>query len=131
MSLEDARLGDVARDVDFVLDFVWGESTARVMELVLRARIDRGRPLTWIEIGSVGGQTAPIPAAILRAANIQLVGSGIGSVPGRAIVKELPTLVREIACGALRIDAKATPLREVERTWQEAANERERVVFLP
>jgi hypothetical protein len=34
-------------------------------------RTDRGRPLTWIEIGSVGGPTAAIPSAALRAARLQ------------------------------------------------------------
>jgi NADPH:quinone reductase-like Zn-dependent oxidoreductase len=73
VGLEDPRLGNLARDVDFVLDFVWGESTARTMELVIRARTDRARPLTWIEIGSVAGQTSAIPAASLRAARLQIV----------------------------------------------------------
>jgi NADPH:quinone reductase-like Zn-dependent oxidoreductase len=129
--LSDAKLGSLARDVDIVLDFVWGESAALAMERVITERADRSRLLTWIEIGSVAGQTAPVPAAMLRAANLQILGSGIGSVPGREIVKELPALVKEIARGTLRISAKAVPLRDVERAWTEASRSAARVVLTP
>src|SRR5512140_3009686 len=50
VTLDDARLGTLARDVDVVLDFVWGETTAKVMAAVITERSDRGRPLAWIEI---------------------------------------------------------------------------------
>ncbi|MCL2776680.1 MAG: zinc-binding alcohol dehydrogenase family protein [Polyangiaceae bacterium] len=129
MTLEDARLGSFARDVDVVLDFVWGESTARTMTAMITERTDRGRPLTWIEIGSVAGPTAAIPSAALRSSRLQIVGSGIGSVPARDIVEELPVMVNEIVRGALRVDAKVMPLADVEHAW--TAHTRERIVFKP
>jgi NADPH:quinone reductase-like Zn-dependent oxidoreductase len=129
--LGDARLGQLAREVDVVLDFVWGESTAKAVELLITERTDRSRPLTWIEIGSVAGQTAAIPSAALRASRLQIVGSGLGSVPGREIVKELPTLVKEIARGTFRIDARAVPLRDVEQAWNDVSRSSERIVLTP
>ncbi|MEW5740045.1 MAG: zinc-binding alcohol dehydrogenase family protein [Myxococcota bacterium] len=129
--LDDARMGDVARDVDVVLDFVWGEVSARSMDRVVRARADRSRTLTWIEIGSMAGSSSPVAAELLRAARVQLVGSGIGSVPGREIVKELPALVKEITRGTLRIDVTPVPLREVERAWREAERSTSRIVLTP
>jgi NADPH:quinone reductase-like Zn-dependent oxidoreductase len=131
LTFDDARLGTIARDVDVVLDFVWGESTAKAMVTVITDRADRDRPLTWIEIGSVAGPTAAIPAAALRAARLQIVGSGIGSVPGRDIVDELPALVKEIARGTFRIDAKAMPLSSVQQAWADAAHASERIVLTP
>ena len=130
VKLGDPKLGQLAREVDFVLDFVWGESTARAMELLIMERADRTRPLTWIEIGSIAGQTAAIPSAALRASRLQIVGSGLGSVPGREIVKELPSLVKEITRGTLRIDAKAVPLRDVQRVWSNT-DANERIVLTP
>jgi len=129
VTLDDPQLGQLARDVDVVLDFVWGETTAQVMASVITARADRARPLTWIEIGSVAGPTAPIPSAALRASRLQLMGSGIGSVPGRDIVDELPALVKEIVRGTFRIDARAMPLAAVEQAWAEAAHTSERIVL--
>lgn len=128
---DDPRLGTLARDVDVVLDFVWGETTAKAMVAVVTERSDRGRPLAWIEIGSVTGPTAAIPSAALRAARMQIVGSGIGSVPGRDIVDELPALVNEIVRGAFRIDTKVMPLASVEEAWAAAGQTSERIVLTP
>jgi len=131
VTLGDARLGQLAREVDVVLDFVWGENTAQAVELLITERADRSRPLIWIEIGSVAGQTAAIPSAALRASRLQIVGSGLGSVPGREIIKELPSLVKEIARGTFRINARAVPLRDVERAWAEMGPGGERTVLTP
>ncbi len=76
VTFDDAKLGTIARDVDVVLDFVWGDTTAKAMVDVLTARSDRAQPLTWIQIGSVTSPTAAIPSAALRAARLQIIGSG-------------------------------------------------------
>ncbi|QIB64178.1 quinone oxidoreductase family protein [Kineobactrum salinum] len=131
VSLEDVGLGPLAHDVDVVLDFVWGESAIRAMEAVLKHRENRGQSLTWIHIGSMAGEVAAIPGAFLRSANLSIVGSGYGSVSGRQILKELPSLAEEIARGTFRIDVKATPLSNVGQAWCEAAHTSERIVFTP
>ncbi len=131
VTLGDARLGALARGVDVVLDFVWGETAVRVMEAVLTQRADRGLPMTWIHIGSMAGDVAPIPGPFLRATPLQIVGSGHGAVPGREILMELPALANEIARGTFRIDVKATPLSNVEQVWSDTAPSNERIVFTP
>jgi NADPH:quinone reductase-like Zn-dependent oxidoreductase len=120
-----------AADVDVVIDYVWGEPTARAMVDMLTARADRGAPLTWIEIGAVAGPEAAIPSAALRSARLQIVGSGIGSVPGRDFVKELPKLASAVADGAFDVRARAVPLAEVERAWTERAGTSDRIVLVP
>lgn len=119
-----------AADVDVVLDYVWGEPTARAMVDVVTNRTDRSAPLTWIEVGAVAGPEARIPAAALRAARLGVVGSGIGSVPGRDFVAELPELAAAVAEGAFDVRARARPLAEVERAWTETATT-DRVVLVP
>jgi NADPH:quinone reductase-like Zn-dependent oxidoreductase len=131
VTLGDAGLGALARNVDVVLDLVWGESAVRVMESVLNQRTDRSLPITWIHIGSMAGEVAAIPGAFLRSAKLQIVGSGYGSVSGREILTELPALAKEIARGTFHIDLKAMPLRNVEQAWLEVANTNERIVFTP
>ncbi|HEV7706686.1 MAG TPA: hypothetical protein VGP16_00680 [Asanoa sp.] len=54
-----------------VVDYVWGEPAARAMVDLLSVRKDRGAPLTWIQIGSVAGPTAPIASAALRSARLR------------------------------------------------------------
>lgn len=52
------RLGEAAAEVDLVLDYVWGETTAAAMVALVTGRADCGKLLTWIEIGSVAGPEA-------------------------------------------------------------------------
>ena len=111
-----------AADVDVVLDYLWGPPTADALREIVTHRADRGRPLTWVEIGSVAGRTTELPSAALRAARLQLVGSGQGSVPTRDIVAELQSLVAEL--GAFRIDARTVPLADVETAWKETGDQR-------
>jgi NADPH:quinone reductase-like Zn-dependent oxidoreductase len=118
-----------AAGVDVVIDYVWGEPAARAMVDLLTARADRGAPLTWIQIGSVAGPDAPIPSAALRSARIQIVGSGIGSVPGRDFVKELPELASAIADGGFDIRARPVPLADVESVW--TTDTSDRIVLVP
>ena len=125
------RLAMAAADVDVVLDHVWGELTTLVITAIVTARPDRGRPLSWIDIGSVGGPVASIPSAALRAARLQIVGSGQGSVPTRDIVSELSELAAEIAADRLIVDARAMPLADVEQAWAEAPRRSQRIVLVP
>ncbi|WP_433219467.1 quinone oxidoreductase family protein [Dactylosporangium sp. CS-047395] len=120
-----------AADVDVVIDYVWGEPAARAMVALLTARADRSAPLTWVQIGSVAGPDAPIPSAALRSARLQIVGSGIGSVPGRDFIKELPKMAAAVGDGAFDVRARAVPLAEVERAWMDTLGTPERIVFVP
>lgn len=126
-----ARLAAEAADVDVVLDYVWGPSTATAMSSIVMNRADRERPLTWIEIGSVGGLTAEIPSAALRAARLELVGSGQGSVSTSDIVAELPALAAEITKGTFALNVRAVPLTDVEAAFRAARRGDERVVITP
>ncbi|UQU65785.1 zinc-binding dehydrogenase [Couchioplanes caeruleus] len=118
-----------AADVDVVLDYVWGEPSARMMVPLLTARADRGAPLTWVQIGSVAGPAAPVPSVALRSSRLQIVGSGIGSVPAREFVEELPMLAEAVAEGALDVRARAVPLSRVTEAW--GAQSDDRIVFVP
>ncbi|GAA0963407.1 zinc-binding alcohol dehydrogenase family protein [Kribbella koreensis] len=124
------EVGEVAADVDVVIDYLWGEPTADAMRAIVTGRRDKDRPLTWIEVGSIAGPTAALPSAALRAARLQIVGSGQGSVPTRDILAELPALAEVITAGALQIDPRPVPLAEVETAWKELDSE-QRLVITP
>jgi NADPH:quinone reductase-like Zn-dependent oxidoreductase len=124
------RLGQAASDVDVVIDYLWGQPVADAMLAMVTDRTDRGQPLTWIEVGSVAGPTAAVPAAALRGGRLQIVGSGQGSVPGRDILAELPDLATEITHGTFQIDARTVPLADVGTAWKDTGGGR-RIVITP
>jgi NADPH:quinone reductase-like Zn-dependent oxidoreductase len=125
------RLGEAASHVDVVIDYVWGAPTAAAMIAVVAGRTERARALTWIEIGSAAGPTAAIPSAALRAARLQLIGSGQGSVSTREILAELPALAGHITTGTLTIDAQPMPLADVQQAWAYSAHASNRIVLVP
>jgi NADPH:quinone reductase-like Zn-dependent oxidoreductase len=129
----DAALGAAAEaaQVDVVIDYLWGPVTQRAIPAILHRRSDRGRPLTWIQVGSMAGLELELASEWLRAAALTLVGSGQGSVPTREIAAELPALAAHITAQAYAIDAVPTPLREVESAWTQGAAAAGRVVFVP
>jgi NADPH:quinone reductase-like Zn-dependent oxidoreductase len=131
VALDDAGLGALAHEVDVVLDFVWGQTAAHVMEAVLRKRSNRSQPLSWIHVGSMAGELAAIPGAFLRSANLQVLGSGHGSVSGREILAELPALAQAVARGTFTVDVNAVPLADAEQGWAQAAHSSKRFVFVP
>lgn len=124
------HLGDAARDVDVVIDYLWGQPTADAMLAIVMNRTDPGQPLTWIEVGSVAGSAAAVPSAALRGARLQIVGSGQGSVPTRDILAELPELAAEITNGTFRTDARAVPLADIETAWKDTGGN-QRIVITP
>lgn len=127
----DPRLGALAADADVVLDFVWGEPAVQVMQALLRQRANGAPPLTWIHLGSMAGELAAIPGALLRSADLRIVGSGLGALSGADMLAQLPALAREIARETFHIDVRAVPLRDVEDAWSQEPQGGARIVFTP
>ncbi|MYR00820.1 MULTISPECIES: zinc-binding alcohol dehydrogenase family protein [unclassified Streptomyces] len=125
------RLAKSAADVDVVIDYLWGGVTESVMPALLVARADRSQALDWIEIGSMAGQDVTLPSALLRKANLRVLGSGQGSAATADIVAELPALAELITTGTLSVHPLPMSLAEVERAWEATAGPGERIVLVP
>lgn len=125
------RLGRAAGDVDVVIDYLWGRPTQQAMPALLTARGDRSKALTWIQLGSMAGQDITLPSFLLRAGNLNIMGSGQGSVTTAGIVAELPSLAREIGSGALAVNPLPLPLAQVEEAWHTPTAPGQRVVLIP
>ena len=101
------------------------------MRALVTHRHEPGRPLDWIQIGSVAGPDITLPSAALRAASLRIMGSGQGSMSTAAIVAELPALAAEITAGTLTVDAAPLPLSQVEIAWNAPTEPGRRIVFAP
>jgi NADPH:quinone reductase-like Zn-dependent oxidoreductase len=123
------RLGEVAADVDVVIDYTWGAPTERAMPALITHRADRSKPLDWIQIGSMAGPDITLPSFVLRAANLRIMGSGQGSVTAAGIVAELPSLMEQLAAGTITAAAVPVPLAQVQDAWTAPARPGERVVL--
>ena len=129
---ETARaLVAAAADVDIVLDYLWGAPALAAMTALLNGRADRSRPLDWIQIGAVAGPTLDLPSVALRSANLRLQGNGQGAVSPAGYLAELPSLVDEIASGAVGFSIDVAPLADVREVWLRSSAPGTRTVLIP
>lgn len=122
-------LGAAGADIDVVIDYLWGSVSEQAIRALVKHRAEPAKPLCWIEIGSMAGLTLTLPSAALRAANLQILGSGQGSLATAEIAAELPELAAQITAGTIAVDPLPTPLSEVEEIWNAPTAPGQRVVF--
>ena len=110
---------------------MWGEAAAKgIVELITHRR-DRGKELTWIQIGSMAGPSAEILSAVLRSSRTQIVGSGIGSVDGQDFRAEIAEIANAVTKGAFDVRTQAISLSDVATAWTQPLDAVKRIVFVP
>ena len=117
--------------INIVQDYLWGHP----IELILSALVT-GPPHQRIRIVSVGemaGASITLNSGLLRSRDIELIGSGIGSLSpqeiGHYMQHEMPTMLTVAASGQLTLPVKVMTLSEVEQAWRQAATSSERIVL--
>jgi hypothetical protein len=74
-------------------------------------------PIRFVQIGAVSGPDIALPSAVLRSSAIELMGSGIGSIPRDGFVAAIGELLQAAVPGNFKIAAKPVSLSEVEQAW--------------
>jgi NADPH:quinone reductase-like Zn-dependent oxidoreductase len=120
-ALEEAFQGQFADGVDVVVDYLWGESAERLIIAGARAGKD-ALPIRFVHVGSVSAPDITLPGAALRSSAIDLMGSGIGSIPVDRLVKSIDDLMQATLPGRFEIATRTIPLSEVADTWSTAGN---------
>ncbi|MFE6920974.1 zinc-binding alcohol dehydrogenase family protein [Nocardia sp. NPDC057663] len=111
-----------------VLDYVWGP-VAEAAFAALGGVGDETRDIDYVQIGSLAGTEAALPAALLRSRRIRIIGSGTGSVSKAQIIAELPEIVTRFGDGTFDAPYTAYPLSRVGEAW--AHQGRTRAVVIP
>ncbi len=128
-TLEPRLMEIFAKGVDVVIDYLWGASAERLLIAAAKAGRD-AVPLRFVEVGSMSGETINLPSAVLRASAIELMGSGVGSVPFDRLLKAADGVLRTAVPAGLTIPMRPLPLSGIEQAW-EAPDDGRRVVFTP
>jgi NADPH:quinone reductase-like Zn-dependent oxidoreductase len=125
-TLDAAFEAQFARGVDVVIDYLWGESAERLLIAAAKAS-KKAYPVRFVQVGSVSGAEIKLASAVLRSSGLELLGSGIGSVPMVRLLAGIGEFLRAAAPAGFKIEAETVPLSDVEQTW--ARTGAERVVF--
>jgi len=120
-ALEEAFQGQFVDGVDVVIDYLWGPSAERLIIAGAKAGRD-AVPIRFVHVGSVSAPDITLPSVALRSSAIELMGSGIGSIPVERLVKSIDDLMQATVPGRFEIATKTIPLSAVEETWSTAGN---------
>jgi NADPH:quinone reductase-like Zn-dependent oxidoreductase len=115
-ALDEAFKAQFAAGVDVVVDYLWGRSAERLLAAAARAGRE-ATPMRFVQIGSVSGSDIVLPSAVLRSSAIEMMGSGIGSVPRDRLLRAIGELFQATTPGGFQIVTRALPLTQVEQAW--------------
>jgi NADPH:quinone reductase-like Zn-dependent oxidoreductase len=102
--------------VGVVLDYLWGQSAELLLAAGAKASPD-AVPLRFVQIGAMSAATITLPGAALRSSAIELMGSGIGSIPMPRLLGAIEQLLTATVPGGLEIATNPVPLSQVEDHW--------------
>jgi NADPH:quinone reductase-like Zn-dependent oxidoreductase len=126
--LADRFRRTIADGVDVVLDYVWGSTAEAFFTAATGLGTGAAAPrIRFVNIGSLGGPTATMPAAALRSSGIDVMGSGLGSVSHAGVLSATASMFGARGPAGLEIKTLAVPLTEVETAWQRETDAR--IVF--
>ncbi|WP_033344967.1 zinc-binding alcohol dehydrogenase family protein [Catenuloplanes japonicus] len=131
VSIADPGPGTLAEVVTeaaptLVLDFLWGPIAETALTALGQARVE---DCAYVQIGSLAGENAAVPASPLRSRRIRISGSGRGSVSKEEMLGALPAFLDSLAAGELSAPYEAYTLSEVGSAW--AHQGRSRAVVVP
>jgi NADPH:quinone reductase-like Zn-dependent oxidoreductase len=112
-----------------VLDYLWGPVAEAAFAGLGRGGEDTEAITAYVQIGSLAGLEASLPADLLRGRRIRITGSGIGSRSAEEMLAEAPEVMARFADGSLQLPYTAFPLSRVGEAW--AHTGRSRAVVVP
>jgi NADPH:quinone reductase-like Zn-dependent oxidoreductase len=115
-TLENAFKKEFEEGVGVVLDYLWGPTAELLLAAATRMAPD-AVPIRFVQIGSLGGSTITLPSAALRSSAIELMGSGIGSIPMPRIFVAIEQMLNAAIPGGFKITTKPVPLSQIAEHW--------------
>lgn len=116
-----------AGQVDAIVDYLWGRSAELLLPML--AKYTPGdKPVRYVQVGSLAGSDIALNGAVLRAAPLQLMGSGIGSLTMPQLLAATGEMLQAAVPGQFTIATTPLPLRDVAAAWPRD-NSQKRTVF--
>ena len=115
---EAALIQEFAHGIDIVLDYLWGQSASTLL-IALAKAVDDGHPVRFVQIGEAGGASSiQLPAAILRSSSIQLMGSGLRSIPYARLLASIAGVFASAIPARLEVEMQTKPLSSIAEAWK-------------
>lgn len=113
---ERALTKEFARGIDVVIDYLWGTSARTIIVAIAKA-VEDAYPVRFVQVGEASREALELPGAALRSSAIQLMGSGLKSVPLPKLLEGVRNTFTLAAQSGLYLPTEAVPLSTVAETW--------------
>ena len=123
---EEALISVFADGLDVIVDYLWGSSARTIIVAVAKA-VEDAHPVRFVQVGEASREPVEVPAAALRSSSIQIMGSGLKSVPMSKLFESIRQTFDLAAHGKLYLPTKVVPLARVAENWE--APGKPRLVF--
>jgi NADPH:quinone reductase-like Zn-dependent oxidoreductase len=125
---EQALIAEFAHGVDVVIDYLWGNS-AKIIIVAIAKAVEDAKPVRFVHVGGASREeNVELPGAALRSSAIQLMGSGLKSVPFPKLLDSIRNVLDAVVPAKLQIATRTVPLSTIEEIWDNAPG-RPRMVF--
>jgi NADPH:quinone reductase-like Zn-dependent oxidoreductase len=126
---EQALIGQFAQGIDIVIDYLWGGS-ARTVILAIAKAVEHARPVRFVHVGGASREeNIELPGAALRSSAIELMGSGVKSVPFPKLLDAIRNVFEAVVPAGLKIATRTVPLSAIGDVWD--APTKPRIVCTP
>lgn len=123
---EQALTAVFADGLDVIVDYLWG-SSARTIIIAVAKAVEDAHPVRFVQVGEASREPVELPAAALRSSAIQIMGSGLKSVPFLKLLEGIRLTFDLAAHGNLYLPTEVVPLSTVTENWE--ASGKPRLVF--
>jgi NADPH:quinone reductase-like Zn-dependent oxidoreductase len=114
---EHALRAEFARGIDVVIDYLWGQSAKTIIVAIAKA-VENAKPVRFVHTGGASREeNIELPGAALRSSAIQLMGSGVKSVPFPKLLDGIGSVFDAVVPAKLRIATQLVPLAAIEDGW--------------
>ncbi|WP_413512252.1 quinone oxidoreductase family protein [Myroides odoratus] len=120
--------------IDIVIDYLWGKPFQAILNAFKSADINHlTSTVKIVTAGDMAGKEIQLTSAILRSTDIQLMGSGFGSLTKEELIVFnkviLPEMFLLAARGKLHIQTEIHPLADIEKVWNKTIDRGLRLVI--
>jgi NADPH:quinone reductase-like Zn-dependent oxidoreductase len=125
---ENALKRAFASGINVVIDYLWGESAKTIIVAIAKA-VDDATPVRFVHVGGASQEeNIELPGSALRSSAIQLMGSGLKSVPMLVLLQSIRNVFDAVHPAGLKIATQVEPLSDVEQVWANSSG-KPRIVF--
>jgi len=104
--------------VNIVVDYLWGESAKTIIVAIAKS-VEDATPIRFVHVGGASREDEILlPGVAIRSSAIQLMGSGIKSVPFAKLFGAIDSIFQAAGPAKLQIATQTMSLAQIEEAWE-------------